>query len=312
MASTRRKVSFYRISLEEHIDIKEKNTLQKVILSNEKIEEAFKYIYDNKMRILENNNKAINVDTHRNKYVIEVTNYEDHMVFLKIGQQNHANTVALRDEETLESEEVPMTKTQLLELFTFCLIDFETGIISYIGINGAPRISAIRALFDNILIKEKNIHTVLAAILTNDIIEIITRKNIISKLSVTFAIPSDTVLSNDIGVSKTDFDMLQNIKTKIATYNIQGARNKNIFSDGNVVKRMVSSLKEKHGDNLKSVSVNAKDHNESSQPYNLLHYCFTKTVDLGGDNHTTLAEDDFKKALKETYDSNKDDLLRYI
>ncbi len=286
--------------------------MKKEILSNDKIEEAFAYIYKNRMITLENNNKAIDVDTARSKFVIEVIEYDNHMAFLKIGQQNYANTVALKDEKTLETEKVPMTKTQLLELFTFCLIDFKTGIVSYIGINGAPKISAIRSLFNNILIKEKNIYTVLASILTNDIIEIITRKNIISKLVITYAVPSDDVLSNDIGLLPKDFDELQNIKTITASYDIQGTRNKNIFSSGNAIKKIVASVKEKHGDNLKSINVNAKDFEEDSQPYNLLHYCFTKKVNLGGDNHINLAEEDFKKVLKTTYDTNKDDLLRYI
>ena len=59
-----------------------------------------------------------------------------------------------------------MRESQLLELYTFCLIDFESGIVSYIGINGAPKISAVRNLFDRTLEPEENTSAHLAAIMT--------------------------------------------------------------------------------------------------------------------------------------------------
>lgn len=311
MANNTRKVSFYKICLEKYIDIKKDNLIKSISLSNDEIEDAFKYIYDNHMRELGNSNKAIDVDTYRTTYVVEVIDYDDKMVYLKIGQQNHANTVALRDKNTLETESVPMSSTQLLELFTFCLIDFKTGIVSYIGINGAPRISAIRSLFDNYLIKEQNIHTSLAAIIASDIVDIIAKKNIISKISVTYAVPSDEVLSDIMGLKEKDFDNLHNVKTRTASYNITANRNKKVFKNSWEIKRLLALIKEAHGDNLKSFSVNAKNYKERSQPYDLLQYSFTKTVDLLGENHTIIQENDFIRALKQTYVSNINELLRY-
>jgi len=312
MANQKRKVSFYCLSLEKHTLIQERNTTQIRPLSNEEIEDCFKKIYDEKMLELENGNKAVDVDNLNNNYVIEIIEYSDHLLFAKIGQQNHANTVALRDKNTLESESVPMTATQLLELYTYCLIDFGTGIVSYIGINGAPRISAVRGLFDKFLLHEENIFAKLAAIMTNDILQALVRKNIISKLSLTVAVPTDEVLSNTIGLSANDFDALKNVKTRTATYKLVATRNKNIFQSSGKLAELIAAIKTKFGNNLKGLTVNAKNFDESSQTYDLLQYNFTKTVTLGGGDHTVLSEEDFKIALKNTYTSNKDDLLRYI
>lgn len=74
------------------------------------------------------------------EYVIETISFENHRVFIKTGQQNPSNTVALRDRTTLETENVPMIENQLLELYTFCLIAFVTGMVRYIGINGSKDI----------------------------------------------------------------------------------------------------------------------------------------------------------------------------
>lgn len=307
--SIKRKVSFYYLSANEYIENYEKRTVQEKELTLHDIEGIFLDIFDTKMHLLANNHKAINVTTKSNKYVIEVFYYKNSMSFLRIGQQNDANTVALRDQNTLESENVPMKDGQLLELFTYALIDFKTGIVSYIGINGAPKISAIQSLFS--LYDERKIVASVSSIMTDDILNTISRKRIISKILLTVSIPKDDILS-DIGISATDFDDLRNVKTSTITYNIVAQRNKNVFSSSNHIAEWFGEIKTKFGDCLKGLSVNAKDENEESQTYDLLEHSFTKTVYLSEENSSKLTENDFEKSLKRVYSSNQTELLRYI
>lgn len=311
MAVIQRRVSFYRLSLEKEVLIRERNTVQVQPLSTAEMEEQFDFIYNEKMANISNGRKAMEVETYNSNYVVEIISYSNHRIFLKIGQQNSANTVALRDRNTLETEDVPMRASQLLELYTFCLIDFETGIVSYIGINGAPRISAVRNMFYNSLYKERKIRAVFAAILTDDILEQLVRKSIISKISVTVAVPSDEVLSSSMGLDAASFDALRNVKTRTATYNITGKRNKNIFESSNKLAELIADLRSKFGDNIKALSARAKDYDEKSQNYDLLQYNFTKTVSLGAGDSSTLSVDDFKEALTNTYETYKEELLRY-
>lgn len=312
MANKTRKVSFYRLSLEKHIPIPKQRRPQITPLTNDEIETCFQQIYNNQMKALTNNHKAINIAVFSSQYVIEVMQYEHHQAFLRIGQQNPSNTVALRDSATLETEEVPMKETQLLELFTFCLIDFETGIISYIGINGAPRISAIRTLFDQYLIKNESIHAVLAAIMTTDILQVVMRKKTIGKLSIVVSVPDDKILG-DIGVSEADFDRVsvQNIKTHTATYTLAAKRNRSIFSSGKNLAEIVASTKSKFGDDLKKMLANAKDDGEGSEPYDLLQYNFTKTVIFSQDDAAFLTFEDFQTVLVNVYTQNKNELIKY-
>ena len=310
MPSKTRKVSFYRLSLEKQTLIPGTNTVQAKQLSDSDIEAYFQRICAEKMQALANEHKAMNVTVSNNQYVIEVISYEKHRAFIKIGQQNPSNTVALRDRTTLETESVPMRESQLLELYTFCLIDFETGIVSYIGINGAPRISAVRNLFGQRIDRGENVSAHLAAIMTDDILDILVKKHIISMLSVTVAVPEDKILS-DIGLDRESFDSIRNIKTKMVTYKLVGQRNKNIFSSSDKLAELIASVKIKHGDNLKGLNANAKDQGEKSQSYDLMQYNFTKTVVLGKEDSGLLFDDDFKEALLQTYTCYKDELLKY-
>lgn len=310
MASKTRKVSFYRLSLEKRVLTSGLKAGQVKQLSNTDIEAFFQKVYAEKMHKLRDGHRAIDLSVSSSEYVIEIISFADHRAFIKIGQQNPANTVALRDRTTLETENVPMTESQLLELYTFCLIDFETGIVSYIGINGAPRISAIRTLFEQAAKEGEKVTAHLAAIMTKDILDVLVRKHIISKISVTVAIPVDQILS-DMGLDRSSFDDIRNIRTRTATYKIVGRRNKNIFSSSGKLAELIASIKMKYGDNLKGLSANARDEDEKSQAYDLLQYNFTKTVILGNADSALLTLDDFREALVQTYDTYKEELLRY-
>lgn len=309
MGITQRKVSFYRLSLEKHV-LLPTNVTQIQTLSNEEIEEKFNEIYTNNFISLPNGTKAVKIDTGNSEYVVEVIDYDNKRVFIKIGQENDSNTVALRNYITLETEDVPMSAEQLLELYTFCLIDFETCIVSYIGINGAPKLSAIKCLFNTFFLETEKIHSDMASIVTDNVIEILAKKHRISKMSLTVAIPTDKVLS-DIGTDENTFYELGEFKTKTATYNLVAKRNKNIFESNSKLADVVEKLKEKFGDKIVDLTVNAKDLDENSQTYDLMQYNFTKTVLLNTESTKNLKIEDFKEALNSTYNTNKDELLLY-
>lgn len=310
MAGKNRKISFYLLVLEKKVPIQGSRQTRFVPLTKNEIEEHFKDIYDNKMQLLSNGNKAITVTLSNGSDVVEVLEFSNHSAFIKVGQQNPSNTVALRNQDTLETEAVPMSENQLLELFTYCFVDFATGIISYISISGAPRVSTIRAMFDHYFLYTENVTTKLAAIMTDDIAAKLSRKHTISKLEIEVAVPSNQILS-ELGVNPASYDALRNVRTRTATYEVIGHRNKNMFEDEGTFLTLIGDLKSTLGENLLKLRANAKDENEPSQSYDLLQYSYTKTVNFERENIETIGADEFKNILTEIYTESKDELLRY-
>lgn len=308
MAKKTRKISFYLLGLTHKIEDGFHKAHDKQ-LSNAEVEEKFKYIYDHKATSLVGGTKAIHVPSSGGEFVIEIISYINHIAFLKIGQQNHSSNVALRDQNTLEAEKVAMSDSQALELFTFCMIDFETCIVSHMALGGAPRISAIRWLFDGFFAKEK-IFASVASIMTHDIWKILTRKRTISKITVTVAVPQDKVL-NDMGFPREIFEGVQNVKTCQAKLSLTGQRYRSIFRSNALLEQLIESIKEEHRDRLKSLTVNAKDDGESSQTYDILQYNFTKTVPLTDDDAIVPTIDDYHSAIMEVYFKYRDELLMY-
>lgn len=307
MASIQRKVAFYHLTQERTGDDRKKHAV-----SNTDIETNFQYAY-NQMTILENQRRAVKIMNGNVKVVVEVIQYNsnDRFAFIKIGHQNHANTTSLRDQNTLEATSVPMEPSQRLELFTYCYIDFATCIVSYISMNSAPRVSALKAMFDHYLLSNFKTSSSFSAIMSADIIDMIKTKRA-SKLVVAVAVPSDDVLEQSISVSKRVFDILQNVKKIGYSYTISARRLKNMFSNPEEVGQVVAAIKEEHGDNLQGLKLNAKADGEDSQMYDLLQHSLTHKVTFDVEDISLLTVDDFYNSLSACYQSQKPDLIRYI
>lgn len=307
MASIQRKVAFFHLTQERTGDNRQKHAV-----SNTDIEANFQHIY-NRMTILENQRRAAKIMSSNVKVVVEVVQYNtnDHFAFVKIGHQNHANTTSLRDQNTLEATNVPMQPTQRLELFTYCYIDFTTCIVSYISMNAAPRVSALKAMFDYYLLSNFKTSSSFSAIMSADIIDVIKTKRA-SKLVVSVAVPSDDVLEQSISVSKRAFRMLQNVKSIGYSYTISARRLKNMFNTPEEVGQVVEAIKEEHGENLEGLKVHAKAEGEESQIYDLLQHSLTHKVAFDVEDISSLTVDDFYTSLSACYQSQKPDLIRYI
>ena len=308
-----RTVSFYSLTIDKEQDNKKSRTAKRWTLSPQEVEDIFITIYNEYMTELKAGSRATEVSTINNAYVVEVLEYQNHIIFARIGQPNPSNTVGLRDTKTLESSEVPMQRNQLLETYTYTLIDLGTGVISYIGINGAPRISALKELF-NLPFKATD-HTTayVSSILSEDIIKQITKKDIIGSITVSIALPTDTVLEESVGVSKRLFEGARNIKRETKTYQIVAKQKKSLFDKGSQLAKIFSGAQKRYGDDLVQFTVRAKDYDEQGQDYNLLKYHFTKKTALKADkDHNLLDAVTFKTALERTYKESYKELVDYI
>lgn len=302
-----RTVSFYRLCQEEKEMSEDKGSARIKDLTEEEVNLNFDYLY-NSARKITNGNRAVVTEHKGQKHVIEYITHNEEEIFLKIGRENPISTVAIRDSRTLETSKIPIKQNQLLELFTYCYIDRKTLIISYMGVSGAPKIAAIEGLFDTVL---NGVDTKFASIITDDILEIISNKKIISKLMVTVALPSDEVLSNELGVSQEIFDGVRNAKKSTYTYEVTARRNKGLWNSKNQLRKLVDAIRSRHGEKLEKLNVNAKNDDEKSQSYNLLNYNFTKKVELSEKTYGNQGEVEFEKALKDVYSRSKRELQKY-
>lgn len=300
-ADMSRKVAFYRLSVRDPVDDKE-------IL----LKEAFQYIRDVKLKTVPQGDKAIDLQYDGNIYVAQVMREDGDMVFIRIGRQHPSNTVALRDRDTLESDEVKMTGSQMLEVYTICLLDLSTGIVCYIGMSGAPRVRVIREMFLLYDRYEKETAVELDAILTKDVLKRIAGKRIINSIECTVAVPSDDLLEKTLGLTESAFDELRNIKDAKMTFQIKADRNRTLFTDAGKFEKFMNLIGGRWKDKINRMTVKAKNTDEILQTFNIMEDAFTVMVNLDQADIDTVTDERLADLLLDTYNRTKSDILSYI
>ena len=267
MANELRKILFYQLAM--YMNGHKKETLidltEMEVMFNKIIEEQMKEINGS-------DNKAMAVEVKDGDYVMEVVkrNLDEHIYYIKLGAHNPTNSVAIRDKYTLKTDGIEIGKSQSLEIYTLCVIDFKTGVISYVKMNGSARVSIIKDVL-NKSYADHGYETRLSVICTPDVIEALSRKKRILKINMDLAVPSDAELER-IGVSEPTFDGVRGIKTKTLSFEVTADRGKTLFDEPGMIKKgiskILSSVNEEH---LKKVTASAKDDGEAApQVFNLL------------------------------------------
>lgn len=315
----KRTVSFYYINLEKRELVEKENherVTKKTNINNNEFFSIFINVYEN-MKSLSNGNRVQAVITSVDKLTnVEIYKFdrESKLVYAKIGQESDKNTVEIRNRATNESSDLSINDNEMVEIYTYCLIDFNTGIISYIGIGGAPKVKAISLLFKHYFDKHNlNYLLNISAVLTKDIVSVLSQKRFATKMYFTVAVPPDNILEQ-IVTNRDDFDDLENVHSVSITYAIKARRNKNLFKDASDIENIVNNVKDKFGADLKKFSMDARNAKESSQNYDLLEDKFTAKAELDSDGveHHALTTDTFSEALIKTYNQNRAILLEYI
>lgn len=297
MSIIKRRVSFYLLVLKN-----DKNSKDNKEVKNE----IFRII--NGLKNIDKNRNAVLFDFDNRDFIFETITGNKGLVFIKIGRKTPSDTVALRNMNTLTSNDVKMKKNESLEVFTYCMLDLKTGVISYIGNNIAPRISILNSFLNNFKTID-DYQFEIVPILDNDIISDVLKKDIIGSIELCVAMPSDDILCNIIDDKNYFYKIDKNsIKTQSITIKISASRNKNLFKDNS----FINELLDKFTNSIKSFQIKAKDSDEKMQVYDLLKYHITQTVDLHDNNKGKLAEGDYLTALKKTYDFNLNKISKFI
>lgn len=304
MAEKTRRLKFYLLSM---ISKSNHRTLNCVDL-----EAKFQAVVDNLMKpIGATGHKAALIDLSDGTFVIELVKQEDHVSYLKLGINNPVNSVALRDSSTLEANSLRVGPNQSLEIYTFCIIDFETRVLSYVGMNGSPRVSIIKDWLNRILFLDY--YTTLALIYSPDILSVLSKKKRVTTLKVDIAIPSDSELEN-IGVSEPTFDELRGKLTRTVSYVVRAGRGKSLIDNPSMIetvfRRILHGVEEESIELLKAYGKNEGEIN--AQPFDLLDYGVTVSESINRSDYDTGDDESRMKIIRSVYNSKKEDLLSFI
>lgn len=292
----KRKVRFYQLAFKNE----ERDTVILPDISSW-LTNNFALTCENKMQPLSDQRRAVIFENN----AVEIVSLDDKSVFLKVGRLKGKDEVNLRNIKTYESKEVPMVEDEFLEVFTYCYIDFQSCIVSYMGVNGAPRYQALEGFF-KILSGDEIPDIILVVILPEDILASLTRKKEIGKCIIKMAVPCDEALSDYMDLPGGAFTDACNLKYTTIELALKAKKGKDIFKDRKSLSSLVNSLLHRR-DEVVGLSFQAKDDNEKSQTFDLLEPSVVREISVEVEEGN-YSPDPYEQEIKSIYRKTQNEL----
>lgn len=269
-----RKVYYYKMNLVNNIN------------NNEEINN-YKGLLDNKLDdyLDENNNYTsiilndgqISEGQILDRVTLDIIRNNEHWLFARISKSRDYKQSLIRNGQTQEISEVLSPDEiayKTLETYTYLLLDYTEGVLSYVEGQQAAKITEIKKIFDQndqFRIEIQNIAS------TDNIRALLTEGSTIARINYDFRIPNPEILSG-LGLSNHLIDVLSDTDITNATIILKNEPRKNIVHDSSVIRRLITSLRP--GNNNQKATVVGKVPGTNQQEYGFELKNYSMTIDI--------------------------------
>lgn len=307
-----KKVYFFTVNLFESVSSTEKD---------------YKLIKDLLVSIIEENSKDVNgfkvLDLTRDNdlhYVADIFSYKDQKLFMRVSNQKPAGGYLRRNYTTNIPAGVLGTSSEDkegIEVYTYALLDYESGIFSIVNQQSAPNYKIINYFFSKYNV---DYYMEFTAIPNPDGISRIyeAKEPRISQIEIEVPVPSAEVLEQMFGWKAKDILDVQGRGLK-ATMRLSGMDRRVITDTEEESKGLIDCIKEKIIDYNKA-KVRAKADGIKTRDYSFFDENFSYPVEIpsyciiDGEKHYHSADDlipIYREHLQMAYNENKQ-LLKSI
>lgn len=297
-----KKVYFYKIK------IKKKPSQNGNYLNSEEIKKIF-------CGISEYNEKgdpfSYKLKYDADKTVIELLDIKDLRFFGRIGKEEDLKYLHLRSGVDHKSQDIDVPVGSYAEKFTYFYYDLDTGILSYLSIQGAPNFRKFERFLNEICNGMYEIN--LIPVSNKNVIDYLKGKDIIPGFSFKTTIPADSFLGlENLGLSRDIFRDLDNAEFITINIDVKSKKRKNIsqkLGNENPVFNIIGNICNSNSE-LKA-KIKARNNNERTQIYDVVEEIFTYSIDLPNVKEDTLFNEAMKNALIEAY-NNSIEAIQYM
>lgn len=243
---------------------------------------------------------------------MEIIRKDSNMLFASVGKIISSSYMAQRDRTTFESDSIANTlgKNRGIELDSYIYLDFNTGILSFLSIKGSPTIDFITALLNNFE-NETGINFTILSIMTDNALELLRGRDLISRLEIRYAEPSLDFLNRLFPSEKDNEDVAEIRNSGMVKADITfTAENQNsrIASAPEKVMKVIKLFQKKFSpDKLKFVVRNPDGSNP--EILDLIQHKFTANIKFP--NNGDITPNQIEEKLKEVYFESKNILNIY-
>lgn len=254
--------------------------------------------------------------------VMDILSNDRNFLFARVGKSNSIVEMQKRDYETygfkdvLAPEEIGKSG---VEIFTHFLLDYQTGIVSFIYSQGAPS----QKVLDNIINQYTQSYVMrLSNIVSKDNVRALMKPGSeIMSLSYAFKIPDRGYLEELKVPQKAIKQFVNDDELEVQIVVKNKKRKSPIVIEGEKIKGFVSGITQmKHNKEIHNISIEGKQTNSKKKKYTYSEQDFNANVsikfEVDENGQYLLDSESFrarvKELLKTEYSKNKDELLLLI
>lgn len=307
---TTKNIYFYKMDIYKESLQKDNNTYKQEFHNERKIYDVLNNIRNNKTKTKTLNN-SFALEKGSNQVTFDFINFDDKYVFARLGRINDKNAIQIRNKLTYVPKGINTGANEDIEIYTYFLLDFNTGIISFISSMYAPSINKLRRLDD--IYDLNNYKFNVYPIVNKEAIAEVMKKEFITKFDIDVAVPTDEVLNLEgIGLSMKEFINVKDLKYQRVTITMKTVKpDGNVFTNSKIIKKFVDKVSNSEL-NIMSMTANAKNDNEKTIPYNLIEHKLIEKKDFDSTAKTpSKYEKEVLLHLSKAYNENKEHLKRY-
>lgn len=214
------------------------------------------------------------------RITMDIIRVDDHHLFARVGKTKDINEALIRDTITNEINtvvDVADNEHKKLEIFTYFMLDYTTGILGFIGGQSAPNVINLI----NIINKYSDIYLMeIENIVSNETVRaLLTPGSVISKLNYNFRVPSIEILEA-LNVPREIIDVLTDTDLTQARLVLRNDKRKNLTSEQNTIGRLIDAIQHNPLDVSDGISLTGRTVNTSLQEFSFDMQNFSTTVDI--------------------------------
>lgn len=254
--------------------------------------------------------KSIEIESPSSKIYIDKKWENDNYLYGSIGRIKENNSIQIRDFVTCETSDVldsSLIDKRGLEVFTYFLMDYKTGIVCAVKNLGAP---SIRTLCEIIKKKGEEYDAVTKPIFNigPEKIEKLMKCDILYSIDMSHAIPDPSVLG-PMGMGTKEILKLTKagVGKSYARTIIRGGMRKALLKGNSKIKNVVKSFIDNIQDYDKLI-VHAKIEGEEEDGYNLVEQFAKEKIKISDSTERAVLSDELKLCFIDVYEQNKERL----
>lgn len=214
------------------------------------------------------------------RITMDILHNDPNYLFARVGKTKDIAEVLIRDIRTNEINTVvdpSDNEYKKLEIFTYFLLDYTTGILGFIQGQAAPNVNNLI----NITNRYSDIYTmeIENIVSTETVRALLTPGSVISKINYNFRVPAPEILEG-LDVPREIIDVLTDADLTQARLVLRNDNRKYITSEPGIIVRLIDAIQNNQTNDDNEISLTGRTVNSSLQEYSFDIQNYSTTVDI--------------------------------